>query len=211
MRIRDVDLPADLVEAHRTGKLVLFVGAGASIAGPSNLPSFRTLTADIAAEAGVPLDDEQLDRFLGVLKDQHHMDVHGRVAARIGTASSQPNGLHEAIIRLATASPVPRIVTTNYDTHLSTVLTAHGHPLQEYLAPALPMSDDFDGLAYLHGKLGQQPSRLVVTDEDFGRAYLRDAWAVRFLERMFATYTVLFIGYSHGDVVMSYLGLLLGT
>ena len=46
---------------------------------------------------------------------------------------------------------------------------------------------------------------LIVTDKDFGRAYLRDAWAARFLERMFASFTVLFIGYSHDDVVMRYL------
>ena len=73
------------------------------------------------------------------------------------------------------------------------------------MAPALPLGDDFIGVVFLHGCLRQDPGALVVTDSDFGRAYLRDAWAARFLERMFATYTVLFIGYSHNDVVMSYL------
>lgn len=78
------------------------------------------------------------------------------------------------------------------------------------MGPALPMGDDFEGLAYLHGCLRQSPGELVVTDGDFGRAYLRDSWAARFLERMFATYTVLFVGYSHKDTVMSYLGRSLG-
>lgn len=67
------------------------------------------------------------------------------------------------------------------------------------------MGDDFTGVVYLHGSLQQDARRLVVTDGDFGRAYLRDAWAARFLERMFATYTVLFVGYSHSDMVMQYL------
>jgi hypothetical protein len=67
------------------------------------------------------------------------------------------------------------------------------------------MGDDVNGVVYLHGNLRQEPTRLVVTDRDFGRAYLRDAWAARFLERMFAAYTVLFVGYSHNDVVMRYL------
>ena len=201
MRIGDVDIPAKLVEAHQTGRLVLFVGAGASIAPPSNLPTFQTLTEGIAAESGVPVTG-QLDQFLGVLREEHKVDVHARVAARIGAADSRPNTLHEAILALATTSPVPRIVTTNYDIHLSTTLAAHGRLLHEYLAPALPMGDDFDGIVYLHGRLGQQPRHLVVTDEDFGRAYLRDAWVARFLERMFATYAVLFIGYSHSDLVM---------
>jgi hypothetical protein len=54
---------------------------------------------------------------------------------------------------------------------------------------------------------------LVVTDQDFGRAYLTDAWATQFLHRMFRRYTVLFVGYSHADVVMDYLarGLPRGT
>ena len=56
----------------------------------------------------------------------------------------------------------------------------------------------------------RSPRHLIVTDKDFGRAYLRDAWAARFLERMFASFTVLFIGYSHDDVVMRYLARSLG-
>jgi hypothetical protein len=72
------------------------------------------------------------------------------------------------------------------------------------------MGDDFEGVVYLHGSLRQDARYLIVTDADFGRAYLRDAWAARFLERMFATFTVLFVGYSHGDIVMRYLARSLG-
>jgi Domain of unknown function (DUF4020)/SIR2-like domain len=97
-------------------------------------------------------------------------------------------------------------VTTNYDQHLSTTLMAMGRTFAEETAPALPLGDDFTGVIYLHGRLGQPVRQLVVTDADFGQAYLRDAWATRFLERMFARYTVLFIGYSHSDSIVSYLG-----
>lgn len=213
MWIRDVDVPEALIDAHRSGKLVIFVGAGASRASPSDLPDFRALTAAIAADANVTVTDTELDTpdvLLGELEDRHEVDVHVRVAARIGVQSSQPNRLHEAIADLATAGPPVRIVTTNYDTHLSTVFAARGLSLMEYRAPAMPMGDDFTGLVYLHGCLRQAPRELVVTDVDFGRGYLRDAWATRFLERMFTTYTVLFIGYSHSDVVMSYLARGLG-
>ena len=74
-----------------------------------------------------------------------------------------------------------------------------------YNAPALPLGRDFTGIVYLHGSIEQPPPSLVVTDRDFGRAYLTDAWAARFLQDMFRNFTVLFIGYSHNDVVMSYL------
>ena len=97
-------------------------------------------------------------------------------------------------------------MTTNYDLHLSEALEALGKGFTQETAPALPLGDDFNGIVYLHGRLGRPARQLVVTDADFGQAYLRDAWATRFLERMFTQYTVLFIGYSHSDVVVSYLG-----
>ena len=72
------------------------------------------------------------------------------------------------------------------------------------------MGDNFEGLVHLHGGVHQDPARLVVTDQDFGHAYLVDAWAARFLERMYRSYKVLFIGYSHSDTVMRYMARALG-
>lgn len=213
MWIRDVDIPKHLVEAQQNGELVLFIGAGASRGAPSSLPDFRTLASRIAEEAGISVSEEALDEpdvLLGDLKDAHDVDVHVRVAAHLGKPESAPNRLHEAICALSSSKVPVRIVTTNYDRHLSAVLTAQGKEFLEYHAPALPMGDNFNGLVYLHGSLDQPASELVVTDADFGRAYLRDAWATRFLERMFTTYKVLFIGYSHSDVVMRYLARGLG-
>ena len=102
------------------------------------------------------------------------------------------------------------MVTTNYDRHLTSSASAPSLSLDVYEAPALPVGDDFEGVIHLHGSLSQPSRRLVVTDTDFGRAYLREAWAARFLERMFSKFTVVFIGYSHGDVVMQYLARSLG-
>ncbi|MGW5918110.1 DUF4020 domain-containing protein [Nocardia fluminea] len=209
--ICEIDFPAPLIEAHRSGNLVIFVGAGASMSPPSSLPNFVTLTREIAAEAQVPAEETELqieggrlDVFLGQLEDQH-VEVHQRVAAHIDKPMSKPNRLHEALADLACAAPVVRVVTTNYDLHISTALRHLNCQPDEYAGPALPTGDDFSGIVYLHGNLRQEPRRLVLTDGDFGRAYLRDAWAARFLERMFAAYTVLFVGYSHSDVVMQYL------
>ncbi|MFN8629833.1 MAG: DUF4020 domain-containing protein [Chloroflexota bacterium] len=212
MWISGVDFPEELVAAARRHELVIFVGAGASRDSPADLPDFRQLTKDVLAEAALSaLWDESAspDLLLGKAKDEG-ADVHRRVAARIAAPSSAPNALHEAIVALGAASGVPRIVTTNYDGHLSTVAGRRHAAWQEYMAPALPMGDDFAGIVYLHGSLTQDPMRLVLTDSDFGRAYMRDAWASRFLERMFGTYTVLFVGYSHGDVPMRYLARSLG-
>jgi NAD-dependent SIR2 family protein deacetylase len=121
--IGGVDIPWALIEAQREDRLVIFVGAGASRSSPSNLPDFRQLAAGIAADSGVTATREQLenpDVLLGDLKDQHAVDVQ-RVADLLGAGSSRPNRLHEAIAALAVASPQVRIVTTNYDLHLSDV------------------------------------------------------------------------------------------
>ena len=212
MWVREVDFPAALIDAHRSERLVIFVGAGASMDPPSSLPNFRALTAVIAGEAQQPAteaDLDHLDVFLGKLSDCQ-FDVHRRVAAHIGVATSQPNRLHRSLVDLAVAGGPVRVVTTNYDLHLSTVLDERGVLHDKYAGPALPMGDDFNGIVYLHGNLSQEPRQLIVTDRDFGRAYLRDAWAARFVERMFTTYTVLFVGYSHGDIVMRYLARALG-
>lgn len=226
MWIGEMELPVEVMQAHAEGRLVLFVGAGVSVAEPSGLPSFQGLTEEILESSGsnirLPnhsgLEDElnrqesqvrvashsRLDEILGELDDRSEggkVDVHARTAAIVDRAGSNANQLHRNLVRLAEAGPSPKIVTTNYDRHLS----ACWSDAAEFLAPALPMGSDFEGLVYLHGSVSQDPSRLVVTDADFGRAYLTDAWAARFLAAMFQKYVILFVGYSHEDLVMSYL------
>jgi hypothetical protein len=105
MWIREVDFPAQLIDAHRAGELVIFVGAGASRDAPANLPDFRQLTSDIAAEAQAPVTEDDLnqpDVFLGTLHDRQ-VDVHQRVAAHIGVSTSESNRLHHGLVKLAMA------------------------------------------------------------------------------------------------------------
>ena len=58
---------------------------------------------------------------------------------------------------------------------------------------------------YLHGSIDNPGDRVVLTDAGFGRADLTEGWARRFLQRLFAKYVVMFIGYSHSGPVMNYL------
>ena len=50
--IDGVNIPDELMEAHNRGELVFFVGAGASMAPPTNFPSYRQLAEELAKEAG---------------------------------------------------------------------------------------------------------------------------------------------------------------
>lgn len=47
---QEVEVPGELVSAHAEGRLVLFVGAGASIGPPSGLPTFRKLAETLCEE-----------------------------------------------------------------------------------------------------------------------------------------------------------------
>ncbi|MCY3862381.1 MAG: DUF4020 domain-containing protein [bacterium] len=204
---QEAEVPDVLISAHGEGQLVLFVGAGASVDPPSGLPTFHKLTMKLCEESQEPLPGkgEALDKKLGRLKGKG-VDVHQRVKAIIGSPESKPNDLHRAIANLATAKQ-PRIVTTNYDRHLSTCLEESlDGGLDEYPSLAFPQREGFTGIVYLHGSVKEPAEHLVVTDADFGKAYLETPWtAAQFLSGVFQSSTVLFIGYSHDDTLMEYL------
>lgn len=203
----DVDLPAQLLDAHSTRTLVFFVGAGASMDRPSGLPSFKQLARDLAEAARVPFDESMaIDFFLGSMPED--FDTHRHARDLIARPDSTFNPTHSAVVTLAEAFGTPRVVTTNFDDHLRAAAQSHALPITDrWVGPALPLGDNFTGLVHLHGSVDRHPSELVLTDRDFGRAYLTDAWAARFLRRMFDAFTVLFVGYSHDDPIMRYLAL----
>jgi hypothetical protein len=173
---------------------------------PANYPNFRGLVRRIASGTGINQEKyEPFDHFLGRLEDAK-VKVHEQAKNLLTNPKSRPNRLHDYITRLFTSSESVRIVTTNFDNHFTTVLNAKYDPSPEvFNAPALPVGSRFAGLVYLHGSVDGPADRLVLTDRDFGQAYLTEGWARRFLQELYGTFTVLFIGYSHNDPVMGYL------
>lgn len=208
-------VPEEILSALEDNSLVIFTGAGISIDPPSNLPLFMGLAEYLVERVQselVPNSDEwrdRLDALLGQLDEDPNLNIHELTRRRLTEATSEPNDTHKALMRIV-ARGTPRVVSTNYDLHLSTVANALSMEIETYRAPALPLGSDVKGLVYLHGAADGPADRLIVTDRDFGHAYLRQAWATRFLTDLFGKFTVLFVGYSHSDVVMRYLGLALG-
>ena len=207
MLIKGVDIPETVLRAQKAGNLVVFAGAGVSMPSPSNLPNFDDLAAEVAGAALQREDGEPVDHFLGRL-DLHGVKVHERVHRILTAPASTPNSLHFDILRLFTSPSDVRLVTTNFDRHFTTAaqsLFGVVNLPEVHFAPALPLGHRFAGMIYMHGSVDRPPERLVLTDADFGRAYLTEGWARTFLERLFGTHVVLFVGYSHGDPVVSYL------
>ncbi|EOO28011.1 hypothetical protein ICM_02234 [Bacillus cereus BAG1X2-3] len=201
----EVEIPDELIDHIEQGKLVLFVGAGVSMKGKSNLPNFDDLVDEIAKTLYVEKREitEPHDYYLG--KIAKTKDVHQVARDLVHIEKSKPNPLHYAIPRLFPLDTDIRIVTTNFDQHFTTAIKEINRDINVYYAPALPTGRAFKGLAYIHGNVEQEKEALILTDGDFGRAYLTEGWARRFLVDLFSNYTVLFVGYSHNDPVMKYL------
>ncbi len=209
MRSSDIRFPETLRSALRDGRLVVFAGAGVSMGSPACLPDFGTLADSIAKGSGeTRLDRETDDAFLGRLHNAG-VRVHDRAARllqtnRCGNPPS-PTALHRDLVRLYPEPDKVRIVTTNFDLLFDAAardLFAEQPDL--FKAPALPLGREFNGIVHVHGCL-DRPQGMVLTDADFGRAYLTDGWASRFLVELFRSTTVMFVGYSHDDTVMKYL------
>ncbi|HTY55773.1 MAG TPA: SIR2 family protein [Candidatus Binataceae bacterium] len=204
MRIRGIDFPEELIDAQRDGELVVFAGAGVSMGAPSSYPSSRVLAEMVGGTAYHIGHSEREDQFLGRL-EQAEVPVRRRVNQFLSNSESRPTELHRLLLDLFRDSDQIRLVTTNLDTHFTTAAQEMGVEANFYYAPALPLGHRFSGVVYLHGCVGKDESNFVLTDADFGRAYLTEGWATRFLQGVFQRYSVLFIGYSHDDTVMTYL------
>ncbi|MXZ87633.1 MAG: DUF4020 domain-containing protein [Gammaproteobacteria bacterium] len=205
MRLGGVDFPRGLTEALERGDLVVFAGAGVSMGPPANLPNFEGLAAAIALGTGeAQQESEPVDRFLGRLAS-NGTNVHERAADTLHGGSPAPTSLHGDLLRLYRTPQSVRVVTTNFDALFEqAAVQVFDTAPSVFTAPALPLGSGFSGIVHVHGDLAD-PLGMVLTDADFGRAYLTEGWARRFLVDLFRTHTVLFVGYSHSDTVMNYL------
>ncbi len=203
MLFENGELPDGLIRAHEAGRLVLFVGSGASMGAPTSLPDFRTLAELVIKGLGSSreLGESEMPEFVLDELAEAGLGVHAQVH-RIVCGSSESNSTHRAIAALAMSSPPARIVTTNYDRLLS---SGGCEGIREFTAPDLPGGEEFEGIVYLHGSVAQEPENLVVTRADFAQAYMGPhSPTLAFVHKLITSMPVLFIGYSTDDVLMRY-------
>jgi hypothetical protein len=203
LKLGELQFDERILDALHDKNLAVFAGAGVSMGAPANLPSFSKLALKIAEGTGEKQQDgESTDHFLGRLNEDL---VRSRTVHHLSIDKGQYTTLHVDLLRLFGSACDVRIITTNFDQLFEGAASELWEQLPEvFSAPALPLGSDFEGLVHLHADI-THPKHMVLTDRDFGRAYLTEGWARRFLVDIFRRYTVLFVGYSHDDTVMTYL------
>ncbi|CAI8816475.1 anti-phage defense-associated sirtuin Dsr1 [Methylococcus capsulatus] len=215
------DIPDALLQAHEDGRVVFFCGAGISY--PAGLPGFEGLVRGVMQRNGEPPDateddllrHEQFDRALGLYE---HRLQGGRSAVRrwlpdvLTPDLTRPRALttHVALLALArNRRGGIKLVTTNFDRLFE--VAADRQRLPSFTVyPDPPARARWEGLVHLHGRMPADPSRddldrLVLSDGDFGQAYLTHGWAARFVAGLFRDYALCFVGYSISDPVLRYM------
>lgn len=218
-------IPDSLLERCDAGRVVFLCGAGVSL--PSGMPSFIGLTKHVVDFFDPPDDSDvikafkpwiddptgpnmPLDQVFNLLHQEYGKDeVNALVTERLQTApGSADAGYHHDLIKKVSTSAngVPQIVTTNFD-----LLFEHNGKVDYHVPPAFPdlaFGTSIEGITYLHGRLADtnaQHHPYVLSSADFGRAYLSEAWATKFIRNLLERYTVVLVGYQAEDPPIKYL------
>ncbi len=222
-------LPTELLTARDEGQVVFFCGSGVSLA-RARLPDFYGLAdavldelraspnsrarAVIAASRSIKVKGVEglipADRAFSLLEQEFDAS---RVRAAVA-ASLKPKTMdlaaHQALLELARGTDNEvRLVTTNFDR----LFQACDPKVDWHAPPDLPhpgRASQFKGIFHLHGVLdddGKAPENeeFVISSADFGRAYLSDGWATRFIRALMERYQIVFVGYTANDPPVQYL------
>ena len=224
-------LPDDLLNARDQGQVIFFCGAGISRA-KADLPDFYGL-ADLVVEKLHVAPDSPARRLIAAAKSQEHIagigglvpadlvfaalerefpveEVRAAVATVLRPTARVDISAHSTVLDLARdPSGMTRLVTTNFDLLFETCDPA----LQRRSPPNLPdprRPRDFNGVIHLHGHVtdnydGAYDDEFVLSSADFGRAYLAEGWATRFIQALLGRYKLVFLGYAADDPPVRYL------
>ena len=223
------DIPVSLMNELDNGRVVFFCGAGISSCPGSELPSYAGLVKQVYEVNRITPDSVEcealdienvnfdnlergrpnFDRAFGLLERPERLGSQRLRRTIIDCLSVVPIGplrTHEALIKLSRTEQGVRLITTNFDDRF--VEAGIEKDLVD-ASPKLPIPKphSWSSLVHLHGRIQPQNDGLdlVITAADFGRAYLTEAWAARFITELFREFTVVFVGYSVSDPVMGYM------
>lgn len=186
-----------LAEHARTGHLVLFVGAGASIG--AGAPSWGALLRELAegVEGGSPIDLDELEKLDA--RDQAALlsHRHGGRAALVERVREKTTLSHISLTHQLLASlPISEAVTTNYDTCLERAMSSAGRAMKAL--PREPVGGSRRWLLKLHGCV-EDRDRIVLSRDDYLRFEEQGTALAGIVQALLLTRHMLFVGYSLKD------------
>ncbi|MDR7224369.1 SIR2 family protein [Aminobacter aminovorans] len=223
------DIPDELLISRDEGNVLLFCGAGVSLA-YAGLADFLKLAGDViddlgsltgsqarrlhdAASAKLPSGAKSfvpVDRMFSSLDLEFDpREVRDAVARALKPKPNVDLIAHQTLIDLSRGSDGrPRLITTNFDR----LFEACDPQMKSWGPPNLPVPEraaDFEGIIHVHGRVDEDyigiSDAVVLSSGDFGKAYLSDAWATHYIRRLMNRFKVLFVGYSADDPPVQYL------
>lgn len=225
------DIPEELLIARDRGNVIFFCGAGVSRAF-ADLPGFEALAKTVIDELGSTSTSPArklltkalrmghmsgvggllaTDRIFGLLEREFEtQDVRAAVGRAVRPLAGSSLKAHRILLDLSRPpNGQARLVTTNFDLlfeDCDRTLLSWGPPL----LPDIRNLKKFTGVIHLHGRVDDtynvpEDEEFVVSSADFGRAYLSDGWATRFIQTLMERYQIVFVGYSADDPPVQYL------
>ena len=223
------NIPEELLESRDKGDVVFLCGSGVSI--PAGMPGFLGLAKYVFDKLNVPQDADlrslltlaenestpeaarpSLDLIFNQLQRDYPLgEIDNHVASRLRTKRHPCVSTHRTVLRLSkSADGSSQIVTTNFDL----LFQYKNKRMAHFVPPTLPdlsSGQPLRGIVYLHGRISQNTTKresrqgFVLSSSDFGRAYLAEGWATRFVRELLDRYTVVLLGYSANDPPIEYL------
>jgi len=181
----------NIVKAKQNNKLVIFAGAGVSM--DSGLPDWSTLVEAFQSE----IDDREDDPLKAAQLHFNHRKKKenlDRLKEILKYKQTKFNLIHEQIVRL---SPY-HIITTNFDDHFEQIINKEHLKYSIVKKDAdLPDCTTNSFLVKMHGDIAEK--NVVFKKDDYD--HYKDSFPLikGFVEGVFATNLVLFVGFSFDD------------
>lgn len=179
--------------AINTKKLVIFAGAGISI--DAGVPSWGKLIDEIKKDLDLPENETDYLKIPQIYyNERQEKEYIEKIRKVLGHKKLKHNEIHEEIFEL---NP-EHILTTNFEDLLEQVINKNSLPFSLVKQDVdLPYSNNTKLLVKIHGDL--ESTNFVLKEDDYIN-YSKDHPLIEaFINSVFATKVVLFIGYSFND------------
>lgn len=185
-------------KARDNRKLVVFAGAG--ISKNSNVPLWWELTEELKKDIDSPNEKDDLKIAQLFYNQRGEKEYNERIRTILKYNQTSPNPLHKAILDLKPE----HIITTNYDNLFEQAIQ------NEALAYSvvrkdqdLPYSLNTQLLIKMHGDFDEL--NIVLKEDDYLDYYKNFPLIGSFIQGIFASRLVLFIGFSFSDINLKYI------